>query len=869
MKSYQIIFFLTILALLSPTKSTNTLSQSFTCLNPANANFFKVCNLVFFPPSLNITANITLAASHDLLLEATLPTLNVSTLVSQYLSSSLQSLAHAVHLDNFALSNLLVEINLGNTTQALRFSGTLTLFSQTGLQVDVLVMAKTPPSLFLGLSLPFNTIEEVLNSFFPMDVDAITSVFNGTSSLSLALTNGFDFSVIPELEPSYLQQIDSWDSPAVTLYANIGLTSGSNAISRFLAKYLGPNAALLLVMSVTNTTFNGYAGIANIQITSNMTLKTAGVGLKIGFTTPAPEFSIQASLQLTVSDYALVFNGKATFTPLDLSLQFSMDGVWVNAFGLQRLSFGNLLLGGGISYAGVPSTFSIGAEIAIGLNCFNGSTFQGNGYCLDGKGFVGIDIVKPENNYYYLQVSALSLDVLLRALLGSQTQQTVVIPPILNNALQFPNGILASFSLTDQTLPGTTITAGYVFQGTVSIFGASATVNVAYYINQYAIQALIYSTPFVLGNVFSLVGNSSTNGPYFNMDVGIFPVPTFNVQLYANLTFLGISSSVQIYIGIDKLSFNISGPILYGLLLGDFDIEITNNNFQGGSFSVSANLQMNQAMLDLVSFVSNAAATALNSAKAKVTQGQTNVLQAQGNLDTNKNSICANISAKCGSLKCTASHQQCSAYKQNQVCVQTGQKCSGGWISTCISTAKSCASYLPGWLSWMCSAWQTICTGTSQVCQGWESFCSVSTTVIDYTECITENTICDIDDWIIDTACQTACDDVQIAYNTAEAALTAASDVLQGVENTLGSLANAFDFISKEATILFNILNAGFSIVMNAGNMNQFNLGITVTFDVIILGTQYQRSIEINFSDYESIKEAVLDDVLTVIKTDF
>ena len=868
MKLCSSLILLAILAVfpLSRSDGISSLTQSFSCLNPTSPTFLKVCSLAFFPPSLNLTGNVSLTATHDILLQTSLPTLNVSSFVSQYLPTSLQRLAHLVHLDNVAISNALVQINLGNTTQAARFSGTLTLFSRTGLQFDLLVMKASPPSLFLGLSLPFQTIGEVLTSFFPMNVDQILSVFNGSSSLSLAVTNGFDFSNIAEMEPSYLTKIDSWDSPAVTLYASVALTSGSNIVSSFLRKYIGADAALLLVMSVNEANFTGFVGVTDLVFSDTLALRKAGLGLKIGYTTPAPEFSIEAVLEVGVNNYTLTFTGKATFTPIALSLTFTMENIWVNAFGLSRLSFGNLLLSGGISYAGVPSGFAIGAEIAIGQNCYNGQTFQGDGFCLHGKGYVGVDIAKPANNYFYVQVSSLSIETILRALIGSQTSLSVTIPQILNNALQFPNGIMASYSLTDQTLPGTSIKAGYVFQGSVSIFGASATVNLAYYINEYRISALIYASPLSIGNVFSFVGNSSTNGPYFMIDAGIKPSPNLNVQMYASVTVLGIVASVQVYIGVDKLSFALSGPILYGVLEGAFAISLTNNNFQSGSFDVSASLKMNQAMLDLISFVSNAAATSLKAAKDQVTKSQSDVNIAKANLDAQKANVCADISAKCGSSLCTASHQECSAYQQNTVCAQTSQRCSGGWKTTCVSTAQSCASYLPGWLSWMCAAWQTVCTGTSSVCQGWESFCSASKVVVDYTKCITENTICTATNWVIDTSCKAACDVVSAGINTAEATMTAANGVLQGVVNTLGGLAKAFDFISSQATTLFNIVDASFSLSMNAGNKNQFNLGINVNLNVIILGKQYLRTINFSFSDIAAIRQAMVNDVLAKIK---
>ena len=848
--------------------STASFSESFSCLNPTNVNFFQVCNLAFFPASTNITGNVTLAGSHDVLIQATFPSLNVSQLVNSYLSPSLKSLARLVKLDTFSIQNPVLQINVG-ATQAVHFSGVVSLFSLTGLQVDVLAMKTIPPSLLLGLSLPFSSLPIVLNSFFPINVASLTSVFNSDSSLSLVVTNGFDFENIPELEPYYLTKINSWESPAVTVYASVALTKGSNLVSTFLRKYLGEDATLLMAMSVDKDSMTAFVGIKNIPISSKLLLSSAGVSVKLGRTKPNPEFSIEASMELTVSDYALVFNGAMTFTPVDLTLAFSMENIWINAFGLKRLSFGNLLLSGSLSYAGIPSAFSVGAEIAIGLECYQEQIFQGNGFCLQGKGYVGIDVAKPENNFFYLQLSALSFDVFLRALLGSKDAQKVVVPSILNSALQFPNGITASYSLSDQSLPNLELKAGYVFKGTISIFKASATIDVAYYINDFKFKALIYATPINLGGVFTLTGNSSSNGPYLNIDVGIFPVPVFKVQVYASVTLLGISASVQITIGIEKLSFFIAGPILYGALYGDFAVKITNNNFQSGNFMVAANLRMNQAMLDLIAFIANAVSGAMTAAKNEVDKGQNSVTKAQYDVLAQKAKVCADIDAQCRKSQCSATTNQCSLYGQKTVCSQTAKQCSGGWRDTCTSTAQSCTSKLPGWLSWACGAWATVCTATSKVCGAWSTVCTVSAQVTDYTVCQVSKEVCTAYNWVVDTSCKAACGTAKAGLDTANAAMFVANQVMEGVEISFGGLAKAFDFIASKTTTIFNIIDAGFTFNMNAGNKASFNVGISVRMNVIILGKTYERYVIFSFSDLDAIKKALVDDVLKQVKSAF
>ena len=863
-------FFL-ILVLLSilPHSNAGVLADSFSCLNPTNPNFFQICNLAFFPPSTNLSGTLSLAGSHDVLFQTTFPSLNTSQLVQSYFSPTLQRLAHLVKFDTLAIINPTLQINVG-ATQAFHFSAVVSLLNLQNIQIDLLAMKATTPNLLFGLSVPFSSFPIFINAFLPIDVSPIFDVFNGsTSSFSVVLTNSFAFDNIPELQPSYLTKVTGWDSNSINFYLNVSLSTGTNLISKFLRKFL-PSTPLILVVSVSESAFQAHVGIQDIRISNSLVLASAGVGISINRTDTKPTFFLDASLQLTVSNYTLTFTGKLSFTPLDCGLDFSMAGVWVNAFGLSRLSFGNILLGGGITYEGVPSRFSIGAEIAIGMVCYDSTnTFIGNGYCLHGAGYAGVDITEPNNNFFYVQISALSIDVLLRALLGSQTTQKVVVPPILNQALSFPNGILASYALVDQTLPNLSIKAGYVFNGTISIFSASATVQMSYYIADYHFTLLAYASPINLGSVFSLTGGSANGGPIINIDVGLFPTPVFKVSMSASVTLLGISASVAIDINPDRLFFAISGPILYGLLYGDFAVQLINNNFQSGSFSIAANIRMNQAMFDLISFVGNSISASLNSAKNQVINSQGSVTQASQNVEAQKAKVCADISAKCGASLCSQTQTQCSLYGTKSVCTSTGQQCSGGWTTTCTSTARSCSRSLPWWLGWACAAWNTVCTGTSQVCGAWTAVCTGTAQVTDYATCMIKKDVCVAYNWVIDTSCKAACDVASAGLDTANAALVAANGVLTGVQKSLGGLAKAFDFVASKATTIFNIVNAGFSITMNASNKNGFIGGISVNINVIILGQAYQRTVLWNFSSMDAIKKAVVDDAMSQIKSIF
>ena len=861
--TYILPFFFALLLCISISKAAE--AQTYSCAT--NSAIQKVCDLAFFSAAINLSVTIQTAKTYDTLLSTTFPNFTGAQFSQNYLSPSLQSLAHIIKFDTISLLKPNLTMNIGKTYAA-RFSGLLTLFGVQNIQLDALVMKSVPNGLFLSANLPFSSLGTILASFFPMNINKVLEVMGGGSSLSLIVTNKFDFANITELRPSYIIGVTSWNESTLGLYANLRLTTGTNPISQFLRRYLGDNAALQLAVTLGDSVFNGFIGIADFQVSSRIAFTQAGVSIKIDAKTPEPTISIGATMKLLVKDYFLTFTGALIFKPIDVGMSFTMKGVWINAFGLDRVYFGNLLLSGAISYAGVPSEFVVGAEIAVGLQCYDVQTFQGNGYCLRAQGYVGIDIVDPNNNYFYLQVSTLSLDVIMRAFLGSKTEQTIPIPEMLNNALQFPQGLQLSYSLLDKDLVNVRIRAGYVMIGQISVFGATATCNIQILTLAKKISAYLAISPINFGNVLTLNGDSPASGPYMNITAVLFP-PVLNVQMAAKVTVLGISASVQVVILLERLYFYISGPLLFGALTADLSVELTNANFKAFNFGISANIKMNQEMLDLIQFVTNAVSQSLNAAKNKVDNGQSEVNKATSNVAAKRAEICADVQAKCQRQNCATKGTQCDQYGQKDQCSQQESQCTGGWVEKCDTTEKKCTSSVWSWLSFICKGWGYVCTHTSKVCNGWGTVCMATTKVIDYTKCVASHEICQAYNWILDTSCQAACKISEAGLSIAIGSMNTANSAMQVVENSFGGLAKAFDYVSKNIVKVFNIRNAGFSIVMNAGNKSTFNAGISVNLQVTILGKDSDKTLTFTFNDMEKIRKVLIDEVLATIKTTF
>ena len=846
-------------------------AQSYDCLNPKDPNFLKICQLTFFPPSTNMTGSLARTGSNDLLFKTTFPNFSVADMSKTYLSPSIQKLVHLFRLDTIALQNSELDIIFGLKNQAVRFTSAISIFALQNVTVDFIAKrtgnwSNSSADLLFSMYLPMSSLPKIFEFFFPVDLSVLNGIFNSDSGFSLVLTNGFDFSPVSEIEPSYLFKLDSWQGQGLGLYANVMLTTGDNKVSKFLRKYLGPDANLMMAMTIDVGMFNAFVGVNDFQITSNLTLKKAGVGVTINRTDSAPNVYLEAQMLLQVKDYVLTFDGKLVFTAVDASMEFTMEGVWVRAFGLDRLAFGNLLLTGGITYEGVPSSFSCGAEVAIGQNCYDVQTFIGDGYCLRAQGYVGVDMTEPKNNFFYFGLSSLTLQTIMRSLFGSSTSTGVDVPAILNNALQFPKGITVAYALNDHSLPNLNIKAGFVFKGEIRIFDAVAALNLEYYIKDFHIKAEMYCSPINLGGVFQLVGNSTSTGPYFFLDAGIKPSPILNVNIAARITVLGISAHVYVYIGKERLYFDIGGPLLGGLLEADLRIELLNENFKNFNFNVMGNIRSNQALFEMIAFVCDKVSGQLNHAKDQINASQSNVDRAIANVEAKKTSVCANIFEKCKQKgACNSFNSVCDKWETRTECDKKEQQCTGGWRDVCSKSVNKCASKL-GPFSFLCRAWNWVCVETSKVCNAFSEVCTVTKNVIDYTKCAVKRDVCIAFDWVVDTACQVACKTTQAALDTAILAMKGAYDIMEATEQTFGALARAADKIGHSIATIFNIKSAGFNLQLNAGNKNGFNFGISVNLNMIVLGKEINKSIVWSFGDDASIRQSMVEEVIYRIK---
>ena len=131
------------------------------------------------------------------------------------------------------------------------------------------------------------------------------------------------------------------------------------------------------------------------------------------------------------------------------------------------------------------------------------------------------------------------------------------------------------------------------------------------------------------------------------------------------------------------------------------------------------------------------------------------------------------------------------------------------------------------------------------------------------------NFLCNWVSWVSDNSCELACNATKSAYIKSVSVLEFAKTTLKATQEAMGSLAKAAEFIMNNTVTVFNIIYARFNLIMNADNKDEFNAGILVDVNMVLLGKSYVRNIVFVFNDIEGIKQALMDEATAIIKTIF
>ncbi len=383
-----------------------------------------------------------------------------------------------------------------------------------------------------------------------------------------------------------------------------------NRVCRLSSKLIGKDASISIQATVQSTTyFPITASIKNLRLGKKLVLTKASLKI-IGHGTN-PTIGFIGSIHL--KKYNLVLSASIYTNNVEYTLGMSMRNCWVNVFKQKWLSICNIL--GSISYIaeiGV-SGFEIGGEIRVG--------YASTKHQITAKGYRGVNLISPTDNYYYASFTKVTVGYVLKAL-----KINVRIPrPLAISG--FPKGFLSSFSAFGKELPqvGLSIPAGFRFKGTLNILGLESMVDVNINLPN-GIKFMAGLPPIsIAGGLFKMYASSKdkSKGPYLNATVQILPRPFIDIEAKGFVSFIGITLETSLKITNREYKYFIKGNA-WGLFQASFLIHAQYGSIKTAGFRVKGEFKsdlfekIQKTVVDALNNSAKKATAAINKAKAKL-----------------------------------------------------------------------------------------------------------------------------------------------------------------------------------------------------------------------------------------------------------
>ena len=332
-------------------------------------------------------------------------------------------------------------------------------------------------------------------------------------------------------------------------------------------KLLGNRRLSLEATIVSSKSFTMTASIGNLKLGGGVVLEQAGLQIQAG---TSPSVGFVGSIKLKNPDITLGAAIRATVG--GVKLEGSMSGCWYNAFGSEYLSICNLFLAITIVPTPVPiSGLELGGRIELGK--------KSCGRVLTAEGYIGVNVINPNENYFYANVGPLTFQKFFDAFCIS-----VPLPrPLAESG--FPDGFQASFSLLGKELPHAEISIppGYRYKGTINILGFRAYADINILLpKRISIKAGL--PPMKIANLFKMYASrhDRSRGPYLIVDISTSKV---HIEASGFVELLGMSAEVKLLITSSKYEFYINGRFL-NLFNVRLRIQASYENFANANFQV-------------------------------------------------------------------------------------------------------------------------------------------------------------------------------------------------------------------------------------------------------------------------------------------
>ncbi len=317
---------------------------------------------------------------------------------------------------------------------------------------------------------------------------------------------------------------------------------------KFAGRLIGHTAVLSLKATISSATyFPISATINNLRLGRGIVLGRAGIEIVGG---ASPRIGLVGEVHLRKPP--LIFAARISVGTKGLSLELSITNCWNRAFGVPWLAVCNLL--GSIDFA--PPTgitgLAFGGEIRLG--------YKSTGHQIIAKGYIGLSIINPFENYYYVRFSRITIGSLLKAF----KIRWRLPRPLAQSG--FPNGYLNSFSLTGKELPQVhvSIPVGYRMKGTLNILGLQGHADITIGLPK-GIDIKVGLPAIRIGRILAMYASprDRRRGPYLRVKLQVLPRFIVHIEAAGYLQVLGISLETRLKITNTQYEFFIRGKILH------------------------------------------------------------------------------------------------------------------------------------------------------------------------------------------------------------------------------------------------------------------------------------------------------------------
>jgi len=325
---------------------------------------------------------------------------------------------------------------------------------------------------------------------------------------------------------------------------------------------------------LSSTDFPIFASVINLDLGNSLSLENAGLEIVGG---KSSRIGLVGAVQL--QEPPLLFTAGISAGTKGLTLQLSVSNCWEEAFNVKWLTLCNFL--GSVDFA--PPTgitgFAFGAEIRLG--------YPDSGHQLMAQGYMGVSIINPLENYYYVSFTSITMGPLLKAFKVSFSLPK----PLADSG--FPEGFLSSFSAVAVNLEevGVSIPAGYTIKGTLDILGLQGRADITIGLPN-LIDINVGLPPIKVGSILTMYSSSSNSisGPQLKAKVQLLPSPNVNIEAQGYLNVLGISLEASLRITDTLYQYDISGKIL-NLFNAQMSIMSSYRNIKNAVFQVKGEFE--------------------------------------------------------------------------------------------------------------------------------------------------------------------------------------------------------------------------------------------------------------------------------------